>query len=326
MFSGVAFSDIPIREYYPAVSLQSQRECVKCNFKGPFKFDIEGFIQEYEIRQNAGIQAEKISEMRVREFVISYLIANGYVKTLKTLGSYESYDSMGMITYSRIGDRVLDYELEESELATIKEVSSDESWTDYSLSDSSRINLSLETEETLKTVYLSTLNIRSEIRECIMKGNIEYAINYISEHYPRVLQTSKEADLALKIQQFIEIIKTQEVYSAFEYARNNLSCYRNSLIMVRKEVDSAVNISEVLGLLCYTDPFTSPLAYLLGKQQLEMTADIVNEEIISNTYLECEGVRYENSIEILLKQLLLVHKEYRKQHLLCPTDDISLLI
>lgn len=282
VFSGVAFSDIPIREYYPAVSLQSQRECVKCNFKGLFKFDIEGFIQEYEVKQSAGIHAEKISEMRVREFVISYLIANGYNKTLNTLGSYESYDSIGTISYGRVGDRVLDYELEESELGTIKEVASDESWTDYSLSDSSRLNLSLETEETLKSVYLSTLTIRSQIRECIMRGDIEYAINYILEHYPKVLQTPKEADLALKIQQFMEIIKTQDVYSAFEYARNNLSCYRNSLIMVRKEVDIAVNISEILGLLCYKDPFTSPLAYLLGKEQLEITADIVNEEIISN--------------------------------------------
>lgn len=279
VFSGVAFSDVPIRTYFPAISLQSQREYVTCNFKGPFKFDIEGFIHEHEIRQNSILMNENVSSMILQEYIVSYLIHAGYSKTLNTLGSS---GSMISVAYTQLGNGSIEsHDLEASNLSTIQEESSEESLSEFPHTEHSSLSLSSELEELSKSVYKATLYKRSEIREIIMKGNIEDAIIYLSLHFPKVMETSNNAILALKTQQFIEIVKTQDVYAAFEYSKNNLGYYRNSTVMVRKDEDLAVGISEIVGLLCYKEPFRSPLSYLLGIEQRELTADIINEEIIS---------------------------------------------
>lgn len=51
-----------------------------------------------------------------------------------------------------------------------------------------------------------------------------------------------------------------------------------------------------MGLLAYTDPLQSPLAYLLTKQQREYVADYLNKEIIS---MESHKIYNENKLEEL---------------------------
>lgn len=69
---------------YPTVGLHSKNECVEVNFgQKPFKFDIEGMIQEEREQQRAAVQSIKVSTGVVHQVVRKFLLHYGYAETLK---------------------------------------------------------------------------------------------------------------------------------------------------------------------------------------------------------------------------------------------------
>ena len=80
-----------------------------------------------------------------------------------------------------------------------------------------------------------------------------------------------------------------------------------------------MGIQEVLGILCYSEPASSPLGYLMENGQRQLTADIVNECL-----LEFEGLSKDTVLELNLKRMLLLQELYYKESLGCHITSLKL--
>jgi len=141
-----------------------------------------------------------------------------------------------------------------------------------------------------------------KIRTSILSGDITAAIKVLNENYPGLLETDKKANFLLSCQQFVELIKQNQVGPAIDYAQKVLSSF-NQL----DESDEKY-LQDVLGLLAYSNPLLSPVGYLLSIQQRELAADRVNELML--------GVENQNqtrsSLEIVLKHLISLQHTLRE--------------
>lgn len=181
-------------------------------------------------------------------------------------------------------------------------------------------DMQIETEQKVDPQYFKEIQERSELRNVILTGNIPKAQEIVAQKYPQLLN-NPICMLNLSIQQFIEIIRSNDPYAALDYAREHLARYRNEMITVRKDTDIQVPVIEAVGLLCYNHPEVSCLGYLLANTQRELCADVVNEAIY-----EYQTEKHKCLLEILLKQLVVTHKVYGEQQLLFDSENVRLNI
>ena len=176
----------------------------------------------------------------------------------------------------------------------------------------------VETEEPLTPIHMKNAIQRGNLREIIMSGNMRAAIEYITYNFPDTLN-DEECMLYIHIQEFIEFIRINDVDSALFLAREKFSKFKHYNVYCRKNFDSEIPLIEIVGLLAYINPHESPLAYLLTKSQLELTADIVNQKILKN---EKEGCDLEN----MLKHTLSTQGLFQESVLMTKTSQITFLV
>jgi len=136
-----------------------------------------------------------------------------------------------------------------------------------------------------------------------LSGETKEALKLANSLYGDVLQNHSTAWFMLQCQYFIEMIKKGTIDEAVEFAQTVLSHYKN----LGKKEDTF--LQSVLGLLAYSDPFNSPLCYLLYLQQRETVADSVNRAILS---VEKNTSSY-STLERLLKQLVATQMAIREE-------------
>ena len=136
------------------------------------------------------------------------------------------------------------------------------------------------------------------LRKIIHEGNITEAFNVINKLFPTLLKENTSLLKMLHVQQFIEYIKSKDHVKAIEYAQTHLNTFQNDMVttinskgQIQESIidvtiykfPNFINIYElksILALFCYPDPETSELKHLLSFGQRDLTADLVNREIL----------------------------------------------
>ena len=106
----------------------------------------------------------------------------------------------------------------------------------------------------------------------------------------------------LEVQQFIELLREEKVSEAVEHARSAFSSFQGH----SDEMDQ--HLEDVLALLAYRDPSTSPMGYLMTTAQREAVADVVNNAMLPK---EDQG---KSVLEKILVQLCRVQAEIRRRN------------
>ena len=102
------------------------------------------------------------------------------------------------------------------------------------------------------------------------------------------------------MQQFIELLRQEKIAEAVEHARNSLSPFQGQ----SQEHDQ--HLQDVLALLAYKDPYTSPMGYLMTTSQRETVADVINTAMLET--------KSKAVLEKILTQLCRVQAEIRRRN------------
>jgi hypothetical protein len=121
------------------------------------------------------------------------------------------------------------------------------------------------------------------LKKLISQGKINETIDLLNQKLPKFLTTKQKSNSFLYYQLFIEYVKNNDIFTAIEIAQNHFIDFKDAC--VRFLFVSQFLIQDVLGLLAYESPLNSPLAHLLNQDQRNLTADIINQEIIGNFML-----------------------------------------
>ena len=154
------------------------------------------------------------------------------------------------------------------------------------------------------TVLLGTLETRSTIRQLIMNGDVNTAIELLSNQYPTIFDSSPALAFGLNTQIFIEMIRTRRLDDAMNFAQNEFRNYWNP--------ENQDKIQECCALLCYATPEESPMAYLLTKSHSEQIADQANLAILQRHDQDLEDMIKSSDIASLLNHLLTVQRGLRE--------------
>ena len=145
-----------------------------------------------------------------------------------------------------------------------------------------------------------TLQERKRIRSLLFEGNVDEVCTLLA--HKDCISKGSQVHFVLEIQKFIELIREQKIPEAVEHARTSLSDFRGQ---------QAEALQEVLALLAYKDPMESPMAYLMGHNQREAVADIINAAMLSAGSLGGTKDNLKSVLEKLLLQLCRVQAEIR---------------
>eukprot|EP00055_Hartaetosiga_balthica_P010355 m.43953 g.43953 ORF g.43953 m.43953 type:complete len:244 (-) comp7139_c0_seq2:147-878(-) len=118
------------------------------------------------------------------------------------------------------------------------------------------------------------VNDRMKIREAIERGDIEGAIGLVNDMGSTVLQENKELYFKLRIQQFVELLKTNDISTALKFAQVEL------MPLAEEKPELAPHLEEVMGLLAFPDISTSPLCGLIEQGRRQQTASELNHQIL----------------------------------------------
>uniref|UniRef100_A0A7S0HIE7 B30.2/SPRY domain-containing protein n=1 Tax=Hanusia phi TaxID=3032 RepID=A0A7S0HIE7_9CRYP len=268
---GVAFIN-PDDSYFPTVGLHSEGEQIRLNFgedpQLPFMYPLHLLLREEREKIAATVSNIPMSVMDINQLVANFLRHEGYLESLA------SFEQCAMLPQG------------------------EKKWS--------------SSENEMK---------RSAIRQLIIQGNMEEAEGTIRERFPSVLEKNLRAKAFINSQKFIEMLLAEQQDDAIMFARENLS-----KILHESSTDSQMSesgaeekegplrdpeivsyLQEVIGLLAYEDPASSPLAHLLSSEHRKKVADVVNTAI-----LEQDNVGSRSDLETLLKQLVACQDTLRR--------------
>ncbi|TPX63230.1 hypothetical protein SpCBS45565_g06791 [Spizellomyces sp. 'palustris'] len=302
---GVAFKNVVDHgksdgALYPSVGLRTPGEIVEANFgQRKFKFDIEHHYKEEKARLWHSVNAAPLPSLPtadipqdssdsgmkgqrrdgstdINELILAYLIHHGFCETAATfhgnaiVGRSSSSSTSGHISESN--DRMM--------------VDDDV----FSKDD---------------------IRQRQMIRAQVLNGDMDEAINLIKSFYPSILPQNQHLDFQLRSQKFVEMIRalsgTPEARlddggnamdvddddSAASGGASSSQLPADSMRDVvqfgqdlQKEFGSSESeevrnaLVETYSLVAYSEPATSPVAYLLDPSNRILVADAVNGAIL----------------------------------------------
>eukprot|EP00210_Caulerpa_lentillifera_P006479 g6191.t1 len=135
---------------------------------------------------------------------------------------------------------------------------------------------------------------RQRIYEAVLCGNIDEALSQTDAIAPGTLEAHPRILFKLRCQKFIQMIQSvdEDTHAALQFGRTFLtpSCSSSE--------DQAF-LSEVLTLIAYDDPDTSPCGYLLG---IDYRRDLAEE--LNNAIVESQRKRPKPPLEAIYKQMV----------------------
>ncbi|GAQ84119.1 spla ryanodine receptor domain-containing protein [Klebsormidium nitens] len=155
-----------------------------------------------------------------------------------------------------------------------------------------------------KDIGWFALDERKQLRQLIGEGKIDGALQALSMWYPSILQDSRtNVAFLLNCQKFVEYIKLSQLDEAVKHARGVLSTFRGYSAL------QDAHLEDVLALLAYEDPSSSPVAYLLSHSQREVVADTLSASVLALASPTSRPPQ--SALELLLRQLTACHTERR---------------
>ncbi|CAG8827985.1 24407_t:CDS:2, partial [Racocetra persica] len=154
---------------------------------------------------------------------------------------------------------------------------------------------------------LESLEIRKQIREFIISGDITSALSLCRTSFPEVVSTeegnllttprSTEMCFKLQLQQFIETVRSGNFDEALTFARSVLAEYPS--LGGENEQKYRDEFEKVSPLIAYENPENSPSASLLSQEHRDKLADEINSAILS-----IDSQVNESALERLIKQAI----------------------
>eukprot|EP01120_Amphizonella_sp_Union-15-10_P006599 TRINITY_DN2144_c0_g1_i1.p1 TRINITY_DN2144_c0_g1~~TRINITY_DN2144_c0_g1_i1.p1 ORF type:complete len:337 (+),score=71.78 TRINITY_DN2144_c0_g1_i1:69-1079(+) len=153
--------------------------------------------------------------------------------------------------------------------------------------------------------YFSLSN-RKKIRELILSGDISSAIELTHKLYDGLLNKEKQIYFQLHCQQFVEMVKQRRIEEAIAFAQKVLSVYWEN-----SSGSNDLYLKDCCALLCYGDPESSPVSYLLLMSHREAIAAKLNEAILRRDVKAGEST---SRLEMVMKHLTAVRQTIRREN------------
>jgi len=318
---GIAFRDIKNDYlYYPAIGLRTPGEVVEANFgQKKFKFDIENCIKEEKAKlwhyinsidlpiikpDYSNIINNNKTSNGLNELVLQYLVHHGYSETAQTF--YKNAFAKNDKTIKQNEEN----KMEECDVVGAG-----------GLSGIAKNN---------EIIDMESLKNRQRIKDFVLKGDIDSAIDLTNRLYPTVLENNDILLFNLRCRKFIEMIRkneeldmdtedaidddamdvdddktknmSQRIIETMKYGQELQSLYGND---EREEIKNT--LTETFSLFAYEHPNNSVLAYLLEPSRSEIVANQLNVAI-----LESQGEPASPAIETLYRQSAVAVRELVK--------------
>ncbi|KAI9103242.1 concanavalin A-like lectin/glucanase domain-containing protein [Phlyctochytrium arcticum] len=297
---GVAFKNVVSSKgdnLYPSVGMRTPGEIVEANFGATkFKFDIDHFFKEERAKllssiqsqpllpavsekseQRAGASAGQLGESTIsKDLVLAYLVHHGYSDTAAAFHK-QAVQKQG--TNSIPGD------------------------AENAMQEDDKFDKG-EIEQ------------RKSIRNHLLHGRIDEAVASIQALCPQLLQQDRNLDMLLRCQKFVEMMQSvaspstgdskqdegntshmdvdgddeNSITPAQDSDPSRGDRLREALVLgqeIQSEFGPTANehvwnaLVETYSLVAYSDPMTSPVAYLLDPANRVMVADAANSAILA---------------------------------------------
>lgn len=334
---------------FASACLTSPQDSIIFNFDGPFKYTLDMLIEEEKSKVQRQVYDEKVDCRDIFKLVKGYLEYQGYAETLGAFEENIDFDRKSALeskprSYSgliseRFNSTDLDPLCQECDLlgklccfCVKKIMQTVEAGTNIRLPESRNrcdsvdlTSLYLKSSDFLgdsKTVTprcKKNVKQRGVLRQVILKGNMKDVYDFIIINFPDMVN-DELCMLYLAIQEFIEMVKNKDIYGALDFAREKLAEYKDFMVYYRDEYDVQIKVLDVFGVIAYVDPYDSPLKFLLGKNQLELTADLINSRIVQRAQIG------KNGLEEVLKHILCTQFLYQENVLINTPKKISFVI
>ncbi|KAJ3008579.1 hypothetical protein HKX48_008449 [Thoreauomyces humboldtii] len=258
----------PEKHLYPSVGLRTPGEIVEANFgQHKFRFDIDHHYKEEKARLWQEINAAPLPPI-----------------SLPTV--QEKGQSSG-----RINPLILSYLIHHGFCETA--ASFHASTASAAGEDGPALPQSQSQEA--DSFDKSDILQRQAIRNAILTGKLEEAVDLLDSHYPSIMQQNRHVAFQLKSQRFIELMRsinsTDEEGDAMELdePRDPADKLRSAVQhgqdmhgefggVGNSQVQAA--LVETYSLLAYAEPSSSSVAYLLDPANRTLVADVVNRAIL----------------------------------------------
>jgi len=160
---------------------------------------------------------------------------------------------------------------------------------------------------------LSMLDNRINIRDNIQAGKIEEAITLVNQLHPQLLDNDRYLLFHLQQQHLIELIRSQQIEEALQYAAEHLA--------ERGEEDSSVlqELERTLALLAFEDPASCPFSDLLAPAHRQQVASQLNAAILMAEHAD----NTQSKLAVSLKMLLWAQEELDKKRVRYPHMQLS---
>ena len=141
-------------------------------------------------------------------------------------------------------------------------------------------------------IDFQSIEERRKIRDAIMIGDIDLAIELINELDPDILDSRPDVNFMLRIQKLVEYIKEGRVSEALAFGQEILAPAAKGSIELLKELERAMS------LLAFEDLTSSPVAEYVQPGHKQKVASRVNEAI-----LESQGRAAQSKLQTFMKLL-----------------------
>lgn len=321
---GTAFSSVTFKSnrIYPTVSLHSNGDRVRCNFRGPFRFQnrLDLMLDKRRHAMRAQIDSTEIHVGDVHALVEEYLLHEGYLETLqcfsetvnrrnpangasdmKNAGTNDTKGTNPLIAISNkrktLGQLVLDGHIEQV-LQMLPEL-----LPDVYHPSSAHIYSSM----------LLKLHCQCFV-EHIRNGCVDEAVQYATEYiYPFSVGASTEqamsdCDGEGNSNDSDDMSVDNGAESRSESDGSGQANYRRHLESIKLFAEDEELIYNTLGLLAYVDPNQSPLHSLMDVERRRSLWDEIQKLIIQR-----HDISPTSRMEVLLKHLVLLK-------MVCPAE------
>jgi len=142
-----------------------------------------------------------------------------------------------------------------------------------------------EDEESAEFLAFKTLDQRTQLRKLIEGGHIEEALSQLDRSFPHIFSSPETELLRFRLicQQFVEIVQRGTNNGSDSQALVFAECQLAPLAQSSSGLGTVEMMQEVVALLAYNDPLTSPVAALFNQSKRDELADAVNTAIISSS-------------------------------------------
>jgi hypothetical protein len=250
-------------QLYPAVSLHSKGEQVRLNFGAqPFVFDVAAYAATERAQMQKQISALPFDRALMMPLVRSYLLHQGYEKSVNAL--------------TQLSEGALTSGSSSSVPASAASATAAPSAVPQSRHDE---------------VAACTLQARHSIRQLVEAGDMERALDEAEALAPTLWTRTKIKTIACPLSvtslhlrllsfRFLSLLRSDSPTrdeAALLYAQHHLWSFQTS-----KNVRVRAAVEQLLSAFAYPDLRASPLAHMLTEEYRRATADMLNAALLAN--------------------------------------------